>query len=322
MPGTYDGAWVLVTPARFRAELDALVLEHARRREVVVHEREEVPGAADWPSLVPADTRGVLVVGNRRRSPATVLPGLFVPDREGRPVAAGWVPATPALPVFAAAAAAVQRREAVAPVAVLGQRSARYQRLSSRLVHHLGDVEAVRWGAERITREDVVTALASGLGTAVYLGHGRPSGWAAYRGLRAGHLSSLAAEPVGCLLSLTCWTASRWRVGTSFAEQVVLLGAAAASMGAVRPVLHLDTTRVVLGLAAALHQRAPDVATLLSSTFLDLEGLPTAEAGLFRLCGDPLAPTASEEHAAERARAVFAPAPDVRPGHNELWAAS
>src|SRR5680860_1544810 len=153
--------------------------------------------------------------------------------------------------------------------------------------------------------------------------HGRrPIPRAAYRGLRAGHLSSLAAEPVGCLLSLTCWTASRWRVGTSFAEQVVLLGAAAASMGAVRPVLHLDTTRVVLGLAAALHQRAPDVATLLSSTFLDLEGLPTAEAGLFRLCGDPLAPTASEEHAAERARAVFAPAPDVRPGPNELWAAS
>ena len=323
MRGTSDGAWVLVTPPQFRAALDPLVLEHARRREVVVHELAQLPGPDHWSALVPTGSRGVLVVGSRRRSPATVLPGLFVHDRAGRPVPAGWLPATPALSVFAAAAARVQRRASVAPVAVLAQRSARYQRLTSRLVHHLGEVESLRWGAERLTREDVVRALsATGLGTAVYLGHGRPSGWAAYRGLRAAHLSPVSASPVGCLLSLTCWTASRWRVGTSFAEQVVLLGATASSVGAVRPVLHLDTTRVVLALAAALRGGARDTAALLSSTFLDGGGVPTLEAESFRLCGDPLAPTASDEKAAERARAVFAPAPDFRPGGAEARAAS
>ena len=315
------GAWVLVTPAWARELLEPLVAQHATRGDVVVHVREVVPAPGSWPSLVPPRSRGVLVVGNRRRSPTTVLPGLFVPDAAGRQVPAGWVPDTGDLARFVAAAVSVQQRTAAAPVAVLGQRSERYQRLCRRFVHHLRDVESVRWGGERLTREDLVDGLSSGLGTAVYLGHGRPAGWAAYRGLRAHHLTPVATAPLGCLLSVTCWTASRWRVGTSFAEQAVVTGAAASSLGAIRPVLHLDSTRVVVALARALRSEPHDVADLLSQTFLAAGGR-TPESQAFRLCGDPAALLAGADDAAAAARAVFAPAPDYRPATTSTEVAS
>jgi hypothetical protein len=220
----------------------------------------------------------------------------------------GWLPAARDLSAYVRATLEVAGRTDRSPVAVLGQRSPRYQQLSERLVHHLGDRPSVRWGAERITREDLLAALGLGLGTAVYLGHGRPSGWAAYRGLRAAHLAGLSA-PLGVLLSLTCWTASRRGVGTSFSEQVVLEGAAAAAVGATRPVLHLDNTRIVVALAAALRGPTPDAGTLLRSMLL-ADGEPTAESAAYRLVGDPLASLAGADDVLARAAAVFAPAPD------------
>ncbi len=313
MDGEGDGSWVLVAPRRARQALEPLVERHAARRRVVVHERDDVPTAEEWPSLVPSGARGLLLVGDRRRSPTTALPGLVVPDATGRPVPAGWVPAGRDLSRFVAAANHVHTRTAPSPVAVLGQRTARYQRLCGRLVHHLGDTDSVRWGGERVTREDLVAGLSSGLGMAVYLGHGRPSGWAAYRGLRAHHLAPVAEEPVGCLMSVTCWTASRWQVGTSFAERVVLAGVAASSLGAVRPVLHLDSTRVVVALAHALREGPPDVAGLLRRVFAGGGTVGAADAAAYRLCGDPLALLAGADHASERAHAVFAPEPDFRP---------
>jgi len=304
------GCWVLVAPRDETAVLRPLVRAHEQAREVVVRSSAVVPSHDDWRRLVPAGAAGVLVVGDRRRSPTTVLPGPFVLAEDGYVVPAGWVPATGDLSRWVASAVAVQGRRAVSPVAVLGQRSPRYQRLSARFVHHLHEVESLRWGAERLTREDLVAALSSGLGAAVYLGHGRPSGWAAYRGLRAQHLAPLADRPLGALLSVTCWTASRHRVGTSFAEQVVLSGAAAASAGAIRPVQHLDTMRIVVALARGWRAGAGNVAGLLSAAFLDPIGRPTVEAASFRLCGDPLAKVTAAEDCVARARAVFAPAPD------------
>jgi hypothetical protein len=307
------GPLVVIAPRNRLAALRPLMHAHGWTRDVVVRHPPAMPGYDEWRRLVPGGAAGVLVIGDRRRSPTTVLPGLFVPDANGKPVAAGWVPAAGDLSRFAATASAVQGRRAASPVAVLGQRSQRYQHLSDRLVHHLGDVESLRWGAERITREDVVAGLASGLGAAIYLGHGRPSGWAAYRGMRAEHLASVAEQPLGALLSVTCWTASRWRVGTSFAEAVVLSGAAAASVGAVRPVLHLDTTRIVVGLAQGWRSAMVDVAGLLSSAFLDALGAPTPEASLFRLCGDPLARVTGAAGSSAKAQAVFAPDPGWSP---------
>lgn len=309
---TGPGAWVLVAPPRAVPDLAPLVAAHAARRPVVVHERSRPPAPDQWQRLVPAGAAGALLVADRRHSPRSVVPGPFVTGADGRPVPVGWVPLTRSgVAPFVTTAIAVQQRTAPAPLAVLGQRSARYQRLAERLVHHLGDAPALRWGSERLTREDLCDALTAGLGAAVYLGHGRPSGWAGYRGLRASHLEEVALHPLGCLLSVTCWTASRWRVGTSFAEQVVLQGSAASAVGAVRPVDHLSSTRVVLALAAALRAGATDVAGLLRGTLLDRH--LTAEGADLRLVGDPLALLAAEPDAARRAAAVFAPPPDLRP---------
>ena len=252
----------------------------------------------------------MLLVGDRRRSPGRVTDRPFVRAADGGWVPVGWLPAARDLTAYVGAVIAVAGRRDRSPVAVLGQRSPRYQKLSERLVHHLGDLPSVRWGAERITREDLVAGLGLGLGTAVYLGHGRPSGWAAYRGLRAAHLG--LSSPLGALLSLTCWTASRRGVGTSFSEQVVLQGAAAAAVGAIRPVLHLDNTRIVVALAAALRGPTPDVGSLLRAMLL-ADGAPTAEAASYRLVGDPLASLSGADDVLARASAVFAPAPDHLP---------
>jgi hypothetical protein len=114
---------------------------------------------------------------------------------------------------------------------------------------------------------------------------------------------------MGCVLSITCWTASRRRVGTSFSERIVLDGAAASAVGAVRPVEHLANTRVVVALARVLRTGVRDVAGLLRGTFL-LDDRPTSEATTFRLCGDPLAIVHSHARTALRAAAVFAPPPE------------
>jgi hypothetical protein len=311
--GTDPGAWVLVAPAAVVGDLAPLVDVHARSRPVVVRPQDGLPAPGQWPELVPEGAAGVLLVGDRRHSPRSALPGLFVPGADGAHVPVGWLPVgRVGFERFVPSAVRVQDRRAEGPLAVLGQRSARYQRLADRLVHHLDDAPALRWGAERLTREDLCAALTAGLGAAVYLGHGRPSGWAGYRGLRAAHLEEIADRPLGCLLSVTCWTASRWRVGTSFAEQVVLQGSAAAAIGAVRPVQHLASTRVVVALAAALRTGPEVVAALLRGTFLD-GGVPLPEAADLRLVGDPLARLGSEPDAARRAREVFAPPPDLRP---------
>ncbi|WP_148571606.1 C25 family cysteine peptidase [Nocardioides caldifontis] len=313
MTGRSRGAWVLVAPPALVEPFAPLVEAHGRDRPVVVHERTTVPDPDEWPSLLGPGAAGALLVADRRRSPRSALPGVFVRGSDGAAVPVGWVPAgAGGVAQLVATALAVRRRTDTGPLAVLGQRSARYQRLSERLEHHLHSAPSVRWGAERVTREDLCTALEAGLGAAVYLGHGRPSGWAAYRGLRAAHLAGLARRPLGCVLSVTCWTASRWRVGTSFSEQLVLQGSAAATVGATRPVEHLASTRVVVALAAAVRSDPPDVATLLRRTLL-VGGKPTPEARDLRLCGDPLASLAAEHGATARAAAVFAPPPDLRP---------
>ena len=86
----------------------------------------------------------------------------------------------------------------------------------------------------------------------------------------------------------------------------MLQGAAAAAVGAIRPVLHLDNTRIVVALAAALRGPAPDVGSLLRAMLL-ADGAPTAEAASYRLVGDPLASLSGADDVLARAGAVFAP---------------
>lgn len=301
--------WVLAAPRDALAHLRPLVRAYERTREVRVVEPGS-PGALGE-ALCGAD--GVLVIGDRRRSPRTSLPGPFLDDATGRAVPAGWLPDLgEGLAAFARAAARVERREGPAgPLAVLGQRERRYLRLAGRMEAKVGSpgadrLQLLRWTAERLTRDDLVRGLRLGIGAAVYFGHGRPSGWAAYHGLRAWHLTGVPGEPIGALLSVTCLTASRHRVGLSFSETVVTGGAAAAAVGAVGEVAHLDNMRWMLGLAAALR----DGEQRLGPALLAAAPTDTRLHTPYRIIGDPLARLVGTTEGARRAARVFAPAPE------------
>ena len=232
------GAWVLAGPRDAIDRLRPLVRAHERLRPVRVHVAED--GARLGELLVGA--AGLLLVGHRRRSPRTSLPGPFVPDADGRLVPVGWLPNIGAgLETFARAAARVagRARERVGPIAVLGQWEPRYLHLATRMEKRLeacaDRFSVLRWTAERVTRDDLVRGLRYGVGAAVYLGHGRPTGWAGYHGLRAEHLQrhvlqavqQLVEEALGRAMALRrlwtrmssrfpCWSTARQRGRTAW----------------------------------------------------------------------------------------------------------
>jgi len=299
---------VLVAPPGAAVQLRRLVRAHERERPVRVLGPREPSALAE--ALVGAS--GVLVVGDRRRAPRGALPGPVLHDAEGRPVPAGWLPdVRPLLGGFAAAAARVLRRGVAqpGPLALLSQWQPRYLRLAARMDARLATAGGppfplLRWTSERITRDDLASGLRSGLGLAIYFGHGRPSGWAGYHGLRAHHLVGQPGEPLGAMLSVTCLTASRWRVGLSFSEAVTLGGAAAGAVGAVAEVGHLTSMRWMLGLADALCEGETRLGPAL------VRALPPdpAAAHPYRILGDPLAPLIGTPLGADRAARVPAPA--------------
>jgi hypothetical protein len=258
-----------------------------------------------------------LLVASPRRAPATALPAPFADVSSGRGctrrVPLAWLPAASpvALGRFAAAAARVHRRAGTRrAVALLGQWLPPYLRVTERMQRLVGaDVRPFRWTGDALTREDMVGALGCGLGLALYVGHGRPMGWVGYHGVRAHHFEAGDAvhgaarrrrEPLGAILSLCCRTASRRRVGTSYAEALPLLGVAAASFGAVGDTLHSDNTRWAVGVCDALAGGAQTVGELL------VRAAPASPTALesYRLIGDPFAPLLSEAAAVSRAARV------------------
>jgi Peptidase family C25 len=271
---------------------------------------EHVPWSAlesEGPALLPrlAGRAGaVLVIGPRRRSPRTVLPGPVLLAPDGRVVPVAWLPETCAADLrrFARTAATVHARAgaqgnagvaATRSLAVLGERHPRFDRLADRIVRIAddrsgGSVEARRCTAYELSRGDLVDHLSGGPAVGLYVGHGRPVGWVGYAGLRAHHLS-VAAErpdhrPAAAIVSLTCKTASRRRTGLSFAEALPLAGVAAATVGAVTSTVHTGNARWAMRIAS-------DLGT--TRTIGDLVSAVAphdTHADTYRLIGDPTAP--------------------------------
>jgi len=286
----------LVAPRAALGPLRPLLAAWEAERRTVRHvdpDHLETVTAAGEP---PAGTDAVLVVAPRARSPRTLLTGPTVADSAGRQVPAATVPYVDddALARFARAAARVHRRASRScSVGVLGQRLARYDDLAGRVVRVLGEaargpspddaVHALRWTAYDVHRADLARALARGPAVAVYVGHGRPTGWAGYAGLRAGHLVTEPDAPVGSVLSLTCRTVSRYRTGLSFGEQLVTGGVCASVVGAVGPTLHTSNARWVLRVAAGVGPHTT-VGELVAQAAAADPGSP------YRIVGDPTAP--------------------------------
>jgi hypothetical protein len=293
----------VIAPARAVDGLEPLLRAYAREGSVIVLEGG-LRSPAELEELA-GDVDAILVVGTHRRSPRTAVPGPFVTSRDGRRVPVGWVPDCGSEPVrrFAETAARVHERRRGGgrerTVAVLAQRTRRYRDLSRRIERLLGEgagaVRPLRWTADELGRDELGRGLGYGLSAAVYVGHGRPVGWVGYRGTRAHHVAD-ADQPTAVVLSLTCLTASRRRVGLSFSEALVLRGAAAASFGAVCSTDHRWNARWALRISRALAQGFPTVGELVASAEQDDPGV----AG-YRILGDPAAPLADAPDAAKRA---------------------
>jgi hypothetical protein len=186
-------------------------------------------------------------------------------------------------------------------VALLGQWQGQYIQVVERMATLMApQVQGFRWTADVLMRDDLVKALGSGLGLGIYLGHGRPVGWVGYHGLRSHHFDGFCGEPLGAMVSLCCRTASRRRVGLSYAESLPLRGVAAASVGAVGDTLHTDNTRWAVGLCDALLAGAQTIGELVAN------GAPMSPSAVssYRLIGDPLAPLRASASGLRRARAV------------------
>jgi hypothetical protein len=297
----------VIATARGLDGLEPLLRAYTREGDVVVLEGRPPPSRAELEGHA-GDVDAILVVGPRRRSPRTAVPGPFVTAGDGRRVPVGWVPDCGWEPVrrFAETAARIHERGRHdgrgKTVAVLAQRSRRYRDLSHRIERLLGEsggvVRPLRWTADELARDDMARGLGYGLSAAVYVGHGRPAGWVGYRGVRAYHIAD-ADQPTGAVLSLTCLTASRRRVGLSFSEALVLGGAAAATFGAVCSTDHRWNARWALRITRALAQGIPTVGELVAAAEQD----DPAVAG-YRIIGDPTAPLVDAPEAASRAETL------------------
>ena len=329
MPSTPE-TWLVIGDAPALAALQPLCDAHRKQRPVRVLTRkpdtdlvtalsslgtqDDPPPTGAFPEL--RDVAAVLVVGDARRSPRHGLPGLFLHDDTGRRVPAGWLPnLPPRLATFAEAAAKVARRTKArlprGPLVLLGQWDDRTLSLTQHTENAFQAAACAmpvfRWTAERIVQTDLLHALRCGPGLALYFGHGRPRGWAGYHGLRASHLAEALGEPLGAILSLTCHTANRWKVSVSFAEEMVLTGLCAASLGATAKTVHLDNGFLTHSLVRTLTNFP--LATL-GELLLAADLSDAHSFGPYRVLGDPLAPLLGAKDSLEKARAVFAPGPD------------
>jgi len=297
--------WVVAGPADARARLAPLISAHRSYRAV-----REVDSSAFCDSDL-NDAAGVLIVGDPRRSPRLALPGVSLRAQNGRRVAAGWLPdIADRLKTFALAAAEVQLRRMPetpsGPFVLLGEREQRAIDLASRLGDGLiGTAPVFQWTAERIRRSDVIAALQGGAGAAFYMGRGTSAGWVAYGGFDANDANLACGRPIGAVLSLTCSVACRSGTALSFCEEMVLSGLCAAALGATGLTLHRGNVRLALAIAQAQHCAPTTLADVLLAP-----GVPLALLNRCRIIGDPLAPLIGDPHSLEKARRVFAPAPD------------
>ncbi len=246
----------------------------------------------------------VLLLHKGRRSPSTLVDGPAVFREDGTAVPIGVVCYTreEQLQHFARAAASVQLRKAYRKtLAILAQRHPRYFRVANRVkeITHSAGIASFHWPSGEILPGDMIKGLDSGIGSAIYLGHGRPIGWVGYYGVRIHHFEK-ATEPIGALLSICCHTANRKKTAWAFSEEVILHGVAASAFGAIKATLHTDNTRWAVRITESLLQGAESLGELIIKALPENRGAANA----YRILGDPMAPLYSTKVGVQRASGI------------------
>lgn len=238
------------------------------------------------------------------RSPRTIINHFFLINKSGKKVPVGLVPIKDNLNDFVQCAAKVHTRiKDVLTMALLAQRHPRYIRITNRIETILNEkpdrFPFFKWTGDVIFREDMVKGLNGGIGIALYVGHGRPVGWVGYYGLRIRHFEN-PENPIGAMISLCCHTASRRKVGISFAEQMVLKGISASGVGAVTSTLYSDNTRWAVQLTDIISSEVYNIGDLL------IKACPLNDSAYkpYRLFGDPLSPIQTSLHCVENANNI------------------
>jgi hypothetical protein len=298
--------WVVAGPDHALARLKPLIAAHRSLRPVRVLE------SADLTISNLEDAACLLVIGKARRWPGTTVSGVFLETDNDHRVVIGWLPnMEERLEAYADAAAKVQLRRtdtaARGPFVLLGELEERALDAVKGVTAQMPkDTPVFQWTAERLRRQDLISALRCGPGAAFYFGHATASGWAGYGCFDKTDAALAAGNPLGAVLSLSCSSAARPPKGLSFCEEMVLSRLCAASLGATRRTLHQQNVKLGLALAQAL--ASGPIVTL--ADLLLATHIPRYVLAKYRVVGDPLAPLIGHHEAHVHAQAVFAPAPD------------
>ena len=285
---------VIGSPSIFEA-LEPLLEVYRKKYGLILWDNNEaIPNKSELLEFA-NKTEAILLVGDRRRAPRTVLDAPIITNDNAQPIPIAWLPnvSTEALSSFAQAAAKVHKRGDIkkSTVALLGQWQPRFLDLTDRIERMLQKTDATisteRWTADYMVREDLMENLQQGLGLSIYVGHGRAIGWTGYHGTRIEHFPLKNPQPIGAMLSLSCVTASRRRTGLSFAEGLALRGMCAASFGAVVETYHTDNARWSMNICNTLAKGVPQ-----TIGELIINSLPSSMEAItpYRLMGDPMAP--------------------------------
>lgn len=240
----------------------------------------------------------VLLVVPRRRSPARVAPSAVI---QGLTV--GIVQAS-SLAELAPWLNAVGGRCDTPPVwATMAMGQDFYLALGGGLAEDMrrgaagSNLNVEDWRADRLSRAELCASLARGPRLAVYVGHGRASGWSGYQALRWRHVAAAPlVGPAGLIVGFTCDTLKYDRGTSPFGCRWVREGRAAAYLGATNAVISEAGARLVEAFGGLLAERRfGTIGALLSALNRRLaEDRALADARhafrAFRLIGHPLLP--------------------------------
>ena len=326
--------WVAIGPAPLLGMLAPLADEHRRFGSAELVEVSS-SGLARYVQRVSEPGTTVVIVESpfepsvrgRFKSP-------FARSSNGSGVFVSWLRLeAERLGAYANRAAALLNRSGDQPrtVVLLAGREQRYLQLLGELegiANHSAQLPQTRrlplfrWSGERIRRTPLTGALKLGAAAILFRGHGTARGWFAYGGMSAKTLAGKDAwsadQASSVMFSLSCSTGSAEPVAgraepasgpadgapeLGFADAVVAAGAAGAVVAPVGDPLHANNRVLARALMHAMCGGSVCVREVLERAFLlraPLDG--------FAVIGDPELPVHSAAGAAERGKAVFAPA--------------
>lgn len=289
----------IILPEKFRQDISALYKAYTQAGvDVISCLYNSIPPDSQEIQKMTENADAALLIYESKRSPSNVFSSPFVYRVSGEMIPLGIFPVKTRehIECFANTVKTVHNRSSSqSALVLLSQRHPRYRNVANRMevvLSRIRKTEAFRWTGERVYKKDMLAGLKAGPGCVVYLGHGRPVGWAGYCGTRMHDFTPETSSPMGCVYSLCCDTASRRRVSLSFSEALVQKGLSASSFGAVCKSLHLDNTRWAIRMCR-------EIATVKSSGELLVRCAPVSKnsAQPYRLIGDPLAPLYSTAEA-------------------------